>query len=96
MEVLLNTDGVEEALSRDEAARRFRLMPERIGDIMVMGAPDVVFGDPDETELPPNLRSHASSHESDVPVIGFGPGLEPSQFRENRDVGRFVLDQLLA
>ena len=96
MEVLLNTDGVEEALPRDEAARRFRLMPERIGDIMVMGAPDVVFGDPDETELPPNLRSHASSHESDVPVIGFGPGLEPSQFRENRDVGRFVLDQLLA
>ena len=54
LEVLAETDGVDEALARDEAARRFRLMPDRIGDIMVLGAPGVVFGNPEEVDMPPN------------------------------------------
>ena len=76
LEVLRNIDGVEEALSREDAASRFKLMPERIGDIMALGGHDVVFGDPSEVTLPQNLRSHGSSHELDIPVIAYGQGLE--------------------
>ena len=95
IETLHNTDGVEEALPRDEAALRFRLMPERIGDIMALGAQDVVFGDPSEVDLPPGLRSHASAHEANVPIIGHGPGLNAADFVENVDVGRFVFQSVL-
>ena len=46
MGILDDPDGVDEALDRETAAQRFRLMDSRIGDIMVLGASDVVFGDP--------------------------------------------------
>lgn len=95
VEILRNTDGVDEALPREEAARRFRLDPGRIGDIMALGGPSVVFGDPAEVELPSALRSHGSTHEIDIPIIGCGPGLDGSKFKENRDIGRYVLDEVL-
>ena len=90
LEVLRNIDGVEEALSRQEAAGRFKLMPERIGDIMALGAHDVVFGDPSEVAFPQKLRSHGSTHELDIPVIAFGQGLDIAHFKENRSLGQYV------
>ncbi len=96
LQVLNHTDGVDEALSREEAARRFRLMGERIGDIMVLGSPGVVFGNPDEVEMPPNLRSHGSLYEQDVPIIGCGGSYDGFHFRENLDVGRYVFERALA
>ena len=98
VEVLRNTDGVDEALPREEAARRFKLEPERIGDIMVLGGADVVFGDSAEVEMPATLCSHGSAHEIDIPIIGCGPGLngsDGSKFKENREIGLYVLDEVL-
>ena len=95
LEVLRNVEGVEEALSREEAARRFKLMPERIGDIMALGAHDIVFGDPSEVDLPNKLRSHGSTYELDVPVIVYGPGLDIANFTENRSLGQYVIDHVL-
>ncbi len=96
LEILRNIDGVEEALSRQDAASRFKLMPERIGDIMALGAHDIVFGNPSEVTLPEKLRSHGSTHELDIPVIAFGPGLAPAYFTENRSLGQYVIDHVLA
>ena len=95
LEVLRNVYGVEEALSRQEAARRFKLMPERIGDIMALGAHDVVFGDPSEVAFPQRLRSHGSTHELDIPVIAFGEGLNIGDFTENRSLGQYVIAHVL-
>ena len=98
LDILRNTDGVEAALPRDEAAQRYALMPERMGDIMVLGAREVVFGDPAEVSLPPGLRSHGSAYEAEVPVFGCGPGLtahSAPQFRENRQLGAYVMDEVL-
>jgi len=96
VEVLKQVDGVEYALPRQEAARRFRLMPGRIGDVMVLGSPGVVFGDPQEVDLPAALRSHGSLHEERVPVIGYGGSFGGFQFRENVDLGRYVFQHVLA
>ncbi|PKB65011.1 MAG: hypothetical protein BZY80_01475 [SAR202 cluster bacterium Io17-Chloro-G2] len=96
VEVLKQVDGVDDALPRQEAAQRFRLMPGRIGDVMVLGSPGVVFGDPQEVELPSALRSHGSLHEDRVPVIGYGGPFDRSQFRENVDLGRYVFQHVLA
>ena len=98
LDILRHTDGVEAALPRDEAAQRYALMPERMGDIMVLGAREVVFGDPAEVSLPPGLRSHGSAYEAEVPVFGSGPGLtahSAPQFRENRQLGAYVMDEVL-
>ena len=57
LKVLRETLGVEEALPLEEAAARFRLSYERIGDVVVTGGKDVVFGDHSEVEMPPNIDS---------------------------------------
>ena len=93
--VLRETDGVENAFGRDDAAQRFSLMPERLGDILVTADSDVVFGDPAEVSLPPGLRSHGSAHETSVPIIGYGGDFGDFQFRENRDLGRYVSQRIL-
>ena len=93
--ILRETDGVEEALPRTEAAERFSLMEERIGDIVVSGSADVVFGDPAEVTLPSGLRSHGSAHERRVPIIGYGGNFGGFEFRENRDLGRYVSERVL-
>ena len=96
LKVLNSTQGVEVALPREEAAANFRLHPERIGDIVVTGEKEVVFGDPSEVEMPPNLRSHGSNHEGRVPLIGYNGDFATFSFEENRDVGRYVFERVLA
>ena len=46
IEVLRQMEGVEDALPREEAARRFKLMPGRIGDVMVLGSPKLSLAIP--------------------------------------------------
>ena len=93
--ILRQTDGIEDALPRAEAAERFSLMEERIGDIVVTGTSDVVFGNPAEVTLPAGLRSHGSAHERQVPIIGYGGDFGGFEFRENRDLGRYVTERVL-
>ena len=65
--------GIELVLTRDEAARRFELPPDRIGDLVVVSERSVVLGtgkarhDLSALELP--LRSHGGVSEQRVPVI---------------------------
>lgn len=99
LDALRNLDGMDAALPVEEAAQRFRLMPERMGDILALADPATVFGDPAEVTMPPGLRSHGSAHETTVPIIGCGPGLDNdsglARFHENLDVGRYVFEDVL-
>lgn len=96
VKVLRETPGVQAALSREEAAAKYDLHYDRIGDIFVTGEPDVVFGDPSEVKLPPRLRSHASTHERRVPLLGYNGDFEGFSFEENRDIGRYLFERVLA
>lgn len=95
VDALNNIDGVDQALPRDEAARKFRLMPSRIGDVMALGSEGVVFGDTEQVTMPHQLRSHGSLHEERVPIIGFGGDFDGFEFQENRDLGRYVFQRVL-
>ena len=98
LDTLRNLEGVEDAIAGEEAAARFHLMPERVGDIFVLADPATVFGDPSGVTMPPGLRSHGSAHETTVPIIGCGPGLDASmtaRFRQNLDVGRYIFEDVL-
>jgi phosphonoacetate hydrolase len=66
-------DGIEVALPRDEACRRFELPPDRIGDIVVISTIHKVLGTSrarhDLTGLTEPLRSHGGLTEQTVPMI---------------------------
>lgn len=70
-ETLRGLAGVENVMTRDEAARHWGLLPERIGQLCVFGDRDTVFGEMDGEyeDLPEGYRSHGSPHELQVPLI---------------------------
>jgi len=94
IDVLNVVPGVDSALSKDEAVTKFDLNAERIGQIVVNGNKDTVFGNTDEIDLPIGLRSHGSEHERNIPIIGYNLKNKEFQFSENRDIGRYVINEL--
>jgi phosphonoacetate hydrolase len=97
---LRDLPGVDDAITRPEAAARFRLLPERIGDLVILAARDTVFGDlagPDE-ELSPGYRNHGSLYEEDIPLIIYGYDGElplPHELQMNFDLTRWLCRALL-
>ena len=71
--ILRAVPGMENILTRDEAAATYRLPSDRIGDLVVLSDRDTVIGRTpdwhDLTEVAAGLRSHGSAHESVVPMI---------------------------
>ena len=65
--------GVEVVLTREEAAQRFELPPERIGDLVVVSTRHVVIGTSkakhDLSGLKEPLRSHGGLSEQKVPLL---------------------------
>ncbi|WP_435181034.1 alkaline phosphatase family protein [Halorussus sp. AFM4] len=67
---LRDVDGVEEVLPTDEAAERFRLPADAVGDALVLGTESSVFGPVDDgVRGEVDLRSHGSHHEREVPYV---------------------------
>jgi|SRR5581483_9332053 len=92
--ILSSLSGVSEVLTRSEAARRFRLMPARIGELVVLGDRDTVFGrlQSELINLPPEYRSHGSSAEASVPLVVHNAEQAPAPefFRANVDLARWL------
>ncbi len=90
-DVVSKLDGVEEVLTRTEAARKFDLMPERIGDLVVTGNRTTVFGtlDHEMETMDAGYRSHGSVYETDVPLVVWDPRrrkLNAGSYRRNWDL----------
>ncbi len=93
--VLSNLDGVEDILIREEAVQRFNLVPDHIGDLIVLGDRETMFGEMDVSfeELPPDYRAHGSLYEMRLPLLiwNYRRALPPEdQFRHNLDLTRFL------
>jgi len=92
--VLTSLDGVEAVLTRSEAAKRFHLMASRIGDLVVLGDRDTVFGELDAPFEPlrAEYRAHGSLHEMDVPLVIYNAdhSLKAQDFTCNRDLARWL------
>jgi phosphonoacetate hydrolase len=86
--------GVQQVLTRTEAARRFHLMPSRIGELVVLGDRDTVFGtlDSESVDLPPEYRSHGGATEASVPLVIYNAPQAPKAgfFRNNVDLARWL------
>jgi phosphonoacetate hydrolase len=94
-ERILKLEGIEAIRTREEAALAFDLMPERIGELVVTGDKDTVFGElaGDFEALEAGYRSHGSLHESDVPLVIYNyKGALPAgeRFTRNADLAHFT------
>lgn len=82
---LLRQPGITEVYPRDLAALKLELAPDRIGDLTVLAARDVVLGKTPEhhdlSVLHGGLRSHGGRYEEMVPMIVSEP-LKPEYLRK--------------
>ena len=70
-------------------------MASRIGDLVVLGDKDTVFGEleAESEELPATFRTHGSLHESDVPLVIYnarGELPKANALRNNFDLTRHL------
>jgi len=93
-EILSEIKGIERVLPRENAARTYKLMRSRIGDLVVWGDKDTIFGEMDmESEtFSENLRSHGSLHEIEIPLIVYNAQSAPpaDYFQHNLDLARWI------
>ena len=92
--------GVEVVLTRDEAAQKFELPPERIGDLVVVSTKHVVIGTSkarhDLSGLKEPLRSHGGISEQKVPLLFNRKlcGLEAHRRLRNFDIFDLALNNV--
>ncbi|WP_175721651.1 phosphonoacetate hydrolase [Burkholderia anthina] len=93
-------DGVELVLDNAEAAARFELPSDRIGDLVVIARRDMTLGtrerEHDLSGLTVPLRSHGGVSEQEVPLL-FNRRIErddPARRPRNFDVFDFVLNRI--
>jgi phosphonoacetate hydrolase len=91
--------GIELVLPRDEAAARFSLPADRIGDLVVFGDARTVLGKSlgyhDLSAVQRGLRSHGGLHERAVPIVitaPLRPGVVEGRALSNADVFDLVLN----
>ncbi len=92
--VLAEVEGVEEVLTRAEAAAGLEVPEDRIGDLVVLADGATALGgresEHDLSQLHGALRSHGGRHEQRVPILLSERVELPSQVR-NRDVHHLLL-----
>lgn len=91
-EILSQTKGCEHVLTREEAAREYKLMASRIGDLVVWGDQDTVFGEMDMEQGNFSVRSHGSLHELNIPLFVYNAKNAPPSdyFQHNLDLARWL------
>ena len=87
-DLLWQTPGVEVVYDRTTAAEQFHLMPNRIGDLFVLGAKQMAFGSLPVVRESIAIRSHGSLHESAIPLVWYGRKLSPESLQYNFDLTR--------
>jgi phosphonoacetate hydrolase len=93
-------DGVELAIDRDEACRRFELPGDRIGDVVVISTRHKVLGTAPERHdlsgLTEPLRSHGGLTEETVPMIANRKvEVPPGHILRNFDVFDVALNRVM-
>jgi len=87
---LLKIKGVKTVLTKAEACKKYHLMPDRVGDLIVLADSLTVFGniDTEREKLPATYRTHGSEYELKVPLILYNAPKLPSAnyFKYNKDL----------
>jgi phosphonoacetate hydrolase len=95
---LLEIKGVKTVITKTEAVKKYHLMPERIGDLIVFSDSMTVFGNLENKEeemLPPTYRTHGSDYELRVPLFILNAKNIPSSsyFIYNKDLTTWLFKE---
>ena len=91
LEATLTIPGVEEVYEREEAAHRFHLPGDLIGDLFVLADQHRVFAEAGSIaapRVPVSIRSHGSRYEADVPIYGVNPSAPADRYAWTLDIAR--------
>src|ERR1700719_2667499 len=93
-DIVAQLKGCERVLTREAAAHEYRLMASRIGDLVVWGDKETLFGemDSEQENFSGVLRSHGSEHELNIPLFVYNAKFAPSSdyFQHNMDLARWL------
>lgn len=89
--LLKEEEGIEAVLTNIEAARRYRLHPERIADLFVLADADTVFGSLPKAREEVKIRSHGSLYEQEIPMYAYGPGPMSVLPKSNHEVAVWII-----
>ncbi len=92
--VLAEEKGIEAVLTREAAAREYRLHPGRIGHLFVLADRDTVFGTLGAPREELNVRSHGSLHERAIHIYACGAGPLAVRPRSNPEVAAWLFSGL--
>jgi phosphonoacetate hydrolase len=90
IELLSQTEGIEEVFDARTAASEFQLHLDRIGDIFLLAKKDFVFGELENIRESVKVRSHGSRHESKVPLLVYGTKVNMDKYAYNLDLTRHL------
>jgi phosphonoacetate hydrolase len=88
--ILRQEKGIEAVLTREAAARLYRLYPGRIGHLFILADAGTVFGDLAGPRQELRVRSHGSLHERDIPIYALGDGPVAIRPRNNAEVASWL------
>ncbi|MBR0598985.1 alkaline phosphatase family protein [Clostridiales bacterium BAD-6] len=84
---------VDMVCSKEEAAKKFNLPIDLIGDYVVLAAEDYAFGEIEGEELvTENVRTHGSLYERAIPLIAVNAKEVPEKYRYSRDIVKIILE----
>jgi phosphonoacetate hydrolase len=89
-DMLREVEGVEAVYTASEAAARFHLRQEHLGDLVLLGAKEIAFGNLLSPREAINVRSHGSLHESHVPVMVYNRQVRADDYQYNLDLTRLI------
>lgn len=90
LRVLKSAPETDQAFARPEAAKKFRLMASRIGDIFALAKQDAVYGELDTVRKAVKVRTHGSMFEASVPIFVHGRKADLSRYEYNLDLTRHL------
>jgi phosphonoacetate hydrolase len=90
-DALLAVKGIEEVHNGATAAKMFHLRQDRIGDLVLLAAKEVAFGDLSVVKPETRVRSHGSRHEEVVPMLVYGRKADADSLIYNFDLTRTLI-----
>ncbi len=86
---------IEQLLTAKEAAQRYHLPADTIGDFVALAAPDCAFGETEAVRLyTDTVRTHGSLYERTVPLWAIAPEKPASFYQYTKDIARPFLSDI--
>ena len=82
---------VEQVLTAADAAAKYHLPADKIGDYVLFSAPGCAFGECDgETIHTDESRTHGSLYELEIPLIAINPAAPADEYHYHKDIVRHL------